>query len=186
MTSGPNNGSTFSSNSLVGSVAIANPSNAAASDNAYATAVLLLNQISQYLQVTNFALAIPIHSKIDGIVVEIERNGSLLSAIVDSVVKLYLPNNSLGSTNQASGTAWPTSDAYATYGSATDTWGQSLTAIQVNDPNFGVVISASAALGATASIDHVRMTVYYSQFSIPTGAFNGPRLAVGDGVSISG
>ncbi len=169
-------------------MAITNPSNVASSDNAYATAVLLLGQLSQYLEVVKFNLAVPIHSTIDGIVVEIERNGSLLSAIVDSVVKLYLPNNTLGLTNQASGTTWPTSDAYATYGSATDTWGQSLTPIQVNDPNFGVVLSASAAIGATASIDHVRMTVYYTPLSIPPGSatFSGNRFATGDGISLSG
>jgi len=183
---GPNNAATFASSALVGVVAITNPTNAQLSDNSYATAVLVGGQQTQYLKATNFALAVPVHSTIDGITVEIERNTSLLASVSDTTVKLYLPDNSLSATNQSAGAAWSTSDAYATFGGASDTWGQTLTPMQVNDLNFGVVISATAALAATASIDHVRMTVNYTPLSIPGGMMLGGRLAAGNGVSVNG
>lgn len=167
-TSGPNNGSTFSSDSTVGTIAIANPSNASSSNNSYATAVLLLNQVTNYLKVTNFGFSIPIHSTIDGILVEIERNSTVLNSITDNIVKLVLPSGIIDTTNKSSGAIWPNSDAYASFGSSSDNWGANLTPIDINDVNFGVVISGAATLLAgTAQIDHVRITISYTQLSMP-------------------
>lgn len=165
---GPKSPGTLANDTSVGTIAISNPSNAAASDDSYATAALLSNEQTNYLKATNFGLAIPIHSTIDGILVEVERKSSVGSAITDTSVKLVLPSGAFGATNKSAGAAWPTSDAYASFGSSSDLWGETLRPIDVNDVNFGVVISGKATGGAaTGSIDHVRITVSYTQLSMP-------------------
>lgn len=181
---GPNNATTFASNSLVGTIAMVSPTNAQLSDDSKSTAVMLLGEVSNYLQASNFSMNIPIHSTVDGIIVEIEKSASLLSAVTDNQVKLVLPSGSLGTTNKASGSSWSNTDGYTTYGSSTDTWSAGLTPIDVNDRNFGVVISATAnLLAATASIDHVRVTVHYTQLAMP---HNMQRvIRVGNGTSRS-
>lgn len=183
-TVGPKSGGTFASDGTIGTIAITNPTNATSSDNTYATAVLLLNEVSRYLKVTNFSMAIPIHSKIDGITVEIERNSTILNSITDSSIRLVLPSGAISSTNKSAGATWPNADAYATFGSASDTWGETLTPIDVNDLNFGVVISGTATLlGGTAQIDHVRMTVDYTAHKMPHNMIK--VIKVGNGISRS-
>lgn len=178
------NGGTFASDSTIGTIAIANPSNVGSSDNSYATAVLLLNEVSNYLKATNFGFTVPIHSAIDGITVEIERNSTVLNSVTDSSIRLVLPSGSISSTNKSAGATWPNADAYATFGSSTDTWSETLRPIDVNDKNFGVVISGTATLlGGTAQIDHVRITINYTQLAMP---HNISRVArVGNGMSRS-
>lgn len=179
---GPNNGGTFVSDSTIGTIAIANPSNVSSSNDTYASSVLLLNEVTNYLKVTNFNMNIPIHSKIDGIIVEIERNATVLNSVTDNVIRLVLSSGSLGSSNKSAGATWPNSDAYATFGSSTDVWSETLKPINVNDINFGVVISGAATLFAgTAQIDHVRMTVHYTQLSMLHNM--GRVIAVGNGQS---
>ncbi len=181
-TIGPNSGGTFVSDNTVGTIAITNPSSATSSDNSYASAILLLNEVTNYLKVTNFNLNVPIHSTIDGVVVEIERNSTILNSITDNAIRLVLPPGSLGSTNQSAGATWANADAYATFGSSTSVWGETLTPIDVNDKNFGVVISGAATLLAgTAQIDHVRMTVYYTQHPMPHNMIK--VIKVGGGMS---
>lgn len=66
----------------------------------------------------------------------------------------------IGGSNLASAAAWPTSDAYATYGGATELWGQTWNLADVNATNFGAAIAARVQNG-TARVDHMRLTVYY-------------------------
>lgn len=182
--SGPNSGGTFESDSTIGTIAISNPSNASASDNSYATAILLLTEVTRYLKVTNFGFAIPIHSKIDGVLVEAERSSTILNSVTDNAIRLVLPSGSLGSTNKSAGATWSNSDAYASFGGATDLWSETLTPIDINDKNFGVVISGAATLLAgTAQIDHVRITISYTQLAMPHNMIRVGR--VGNGMSKS-
>lgn len=174
------NGGTFVSDSTVGTIAITNPSNADISDNIYATAILLLNEITQYLKITNFGFTIPIHSTIDGILVEIERNSTVLNSVTDSNIRLVLPSGAISSTNKSAGATWPNTDAYASFGSSSDTWSETLRPIDVNDKNFGVVISGAATLLAgTAQIDHVRMTITYTQLAMPHNMKKVARVGTG-------
>jgi len=178
------NGATFANDTAVGTIAITNPSNAQLSDNVYATAILLLAEVTQYLKVTNFGFTIPIHSMIDGILVEVERNSTILNSITDNAVRLVLPSGSFGSTNKSAGATWPTADAYSSFGSASDKWGETLTPIDINDKNFGVVLSAAATLLAgTAQIDHIRITITYTPLSMPHNMIRVGR--VGSGMSRS-
>lgn len=65
----------------------------------------------------------------------------------------------LGGTNNANGLAWPTTDAYVTYGGPIDLWGRTWTVADINDPSFGTAVAAFAQNG-TARVDHVRISVY--------------------------
>lgn len=159
-TLGPNNAATLANDSLLGLIAMSNPTNAQLSDDAYVTAVLALGQTSQYLKATGFNFTIPLDAMITGITVEVERSATALSALSDSSVRLVQGGVISGDNKAAAGT-WPTTDTYQTYGSATDLWGLSLTPADINASNFGVVFSAAAALAATLQIDHIRITVSY-------------------------
>jgi len=178
---GPNSGGTFVSDSSIGSIAISNPANAIMSDNSYATSVLLLGQITNYLKATNFNFSIPNDATIDGVLVEIERSTTVLTSISDNSIKL-VKSNIISGNDLSSGAIWPTSDAYTSFGSSTNTWGISLTPNDINDSGFGVVISASASIAAIAQIDHIRITIYYTGSNqAPMGNF----IKVGDGLSKS-
>ena len=142
-----------------------NPNNNQSSDNAYATAIcsLVNGDFTEYLTATNFDFsAIPASATIEGIVVEIEKSAS--GSIVDNSVKLIVAGSVSGD-EKKDGAAWPGSDAYTTYGGIADRWGLFLTTSQVKASDFGVGISAtrSGGISPTASVDHVRMTVYYRE-----------------------
>lgn len=86
-------------------------------------------------------------------------------ATVDNVVKLVVGGSVTGTNLADAVTLWPASvGGYTSYGGASNLWGTGgITVAQANDAsNFGVVFSATVASGETASIDHIRMTVYYS------------------------
>ena len=88
-------------------------------------------------------------------------------ALQDSTVQLLKAGAAVG-TNKASGTTWGTSESTVTYGNATDLWGTTWTAAQVDAANFGLrFIAKNVAVGnanatATGSLDYVSITVYYS------------------------
>lgn len=84
------------------------------------------------------------------------------SGTVDNVVKLVVGGSVVGSNLADTVTNWPTDIAYSSYGGATNLWGLTPSVADVNGSTFGVVISATVATNDTASIDHIRMTTYYS------------------------
>lgn len=181
-TLGPNSGATFASDATLGIVAITNAANANLSDNAYATAVLLGTQTSQYLKCTNFGFTIPTDTTITGITVNVERNSTVGLTTTDNSVKL-VKGGAISGNDKATGTTWPTSDAVATYGSATDLWGLSLLPSDVNASNFGVVVSAITTLAATASIDYVSITIDYLGSNKPGNFLH--QIQVGNNMSRS-
>lgn len=130
------------------------------SDNSYATCVLFPSGQSHYLAATNFGFSIPGGSTIEGIVVEIEHKESGAAACRDNRVRI-IKGGVTGSTDKASGTEWPTSDGYGSYGASNDLWGETWTVADINSSGFGVAVSALGLGGGTASVDHVRVTVYY-------------------------
>lgn len=176
---GPNSGATFADDATIGSIILSNVDNAAVSDNAYVSAVLLAGQITHYLKATNFGFAIPTDATILGVTVEVERSSTVLSTTVDQSIKL-VKGGTISGDEKAAGGTWPTTDAYATYGSATDLWGLTLTPADLNLSTFGVAIGATTGIAATAQIDHVRMTVDYLG-SNRTGQKS--RVRVGAGMS---
>ena len=166
--SGPNNGGTFVNDSTVGTVGWLNPLFAQSSDNSYATASLDKNQVTYYLKATGFGFSIPVGATINGIEVDVERNGDRGGKINDNSVRLVKNGTIAGDEKSAAG-VWPSSDTYITYGGSNDTWGLTWTYSDINNANFGFVISAKyfgTGSSRTASVNHIRITIYYN--SVPT------------------
>jgi hypothetical protein len=164
--------------------------NVKVSDNQYATVSLDNYETSEYIKAANFGFAIPTSATINGIVVEIERKanhdsgdtcwgGSHYSPVRTEEVKLINASGSITSTNKAPGSNYTKSDAYESYGSSSDSWGETLTRDYINDTDFGVAIrvekNGSGCGDVIASIDHVRMTVYYTlDTTAPTSSVTYP------------
>ena len=120
-TAGPNSTGTVVSDSTVGTEVWSNPSNATASDDSRATCTIGTGSgtVGEYLKCTNFGFSIPAGSTIDGITVEVEMSSTQVNRVSDNAVRI-VKGGTIGSTDKASGTGWPTSDTYRTYGGAAD------------------------------------------------------------------
>ncbi len=166
---GPLSAGTGANQTGVGAIAWSNPGNIVSSNNTRATAQT--NGLSQtnYLKGTNFGFSIPSGSTIDGIIVEVERMKSGTgTSVKDYNIKIVKSDGSIGTTDKAdTATNWPTTEAYKTYGSSSDLWGESWTYSDINDVDFGVVVVATIDGGgpkfmSVANVDHIRITVYYT------------------------
>ncbi len=171
-TSGPNNGSTFTNNSTVGTVDWSYCYNAQTQNDIYAYADLKnANEVTYYLKATGFGFSIPTGATIDGITVEVDRyvvfNGATDQPIFDNSIKL-VKGGVISGEEKSTGLVWPNttdSDTYVTYGGTNDTWGLSWDYSDINSVNFGVAISAINSewnRDRTANIDHIRITVTYT------------------------
>lgn len=144
------------------SVNWANPNRSDLSDNLYSRTTMSSGQVSKYLLVQDFGYTIPLTATITGVEVTVEKHADISPGIVDASMKLYDGSSPVG-TEHALATDWPTSDGITIYGSPADMWGLTLTPADVNSSDFGVMISASCSVpAATAFIDQVVVTVYYS------------------------
>lgn len=162
---GPNNPGTMADDATVGTIAWANPDNAKTSNNNYATAFLFPTNHSHYLKATNFGFAISGGATIDGIIVEIERFGNGTD-IFDEVVSLVV-GGAVGGDNKKNAVAWAAADpdTYVSYGANNDVWSCALTPTNVNAADFGMVLQVENKhpfSSFTASVDHIRITVYYT------------------------
>jgi hypothetical protein len=166
---GPNSPGSLSDNSGTGSSAWSDTGNAASSNNSYASASGLKTTVSShYLVAEGFGFSLPSGATVDGIVVEIERyreSGGFAGGVVDNRVRI-IRNGTIGSTDKASGSSWPTSDGTATYGSSSDLWGETWSHSDINASNFGVALSAkgtSSLNAGTGYVDHIKVTVHYTE-----------------------
>ncbi len=163
--SGVTNGGTFADAAGVGTVTWSNPGNAAALDGVFATAILAASETSHYLKTTNFGFAVPASASIVGIKFEVWADTDTAVA-VDDTVKLVVGGTVSGS---SLATSTVPAASYKVYGGPTSLWGLTPTAAQVNASNFGAVISYTnpdVVQGDEVSVDHVRMTVYWT---VPAG-----------------
>lgn len=160
-TLGPSGGATFADDATVGTVAWANASNARYVDQVYATATLIVTQISHYLKATGFGFAIPSDATILGITVEVLKSSTVLSLLTDSSVKLVRSGVISGTDLADAVTGWPTSDAYVTYGGPTNLWGQTWTPAIINGSDFGVAVAVTSSGTAIGNVDYIRITVDY-------------------------
>ena len=159
-----------------GTIGWSNPGNITSSDNSYATCFYNIGPVSSYyLQASEFGFEIPDGSTINGIECFIERKRDATTAVKDVRVRIVNGDGSggIGSTDKAAtGTDFPTSDGTATYGGATDVWGESWTVAEINSDDFGFVLSCAQdgfGAAATASVDHMSIKVYYTTASGDTG-----------------
>jgi len=170
---GPKSPGTLANDAAAGTAAWSNPSNAASSNNSYATAAAAFGEgfeeaHSQILKATNFGFAIPSGSVINGIVATIEGKASAGPAFLgtyDEDVRL-VKGGVIGGANHAAG-GWPPSEFIATYGSNADLWGLAFAHSDINAANFGIAYrvgfySAGGSPTVTHFVDHITLTVYYT------------------------
>ncbi len=138
--SGARSAGTLADDATVGSVAWTNPSNAQTSDDVYTTSTGI-GVVSHYLKATNYGFSIPSTATINGIYVELEKKAA--NTVTDNEIKIIKANGVLGNTNKLSGSTWPISDTYSTYGGSADLWGESWTYADINDADFGVAVSVN-------------------------------------------
>lgn len=141
----------------------ANPTNAATSNNSYATAVASANnQSTQYLEATNFGFfgILPAYSGliITRMDVEIEQKTGG-GTVHDADVK-YRYSGGTSVINKATATSYSTTDTYQTY-----TWtGADLPSQTIiENSTFGIDFSALVVVNSrsTVSIDHIAIKIYY-------------------------
>lgn len=170
-TEGPNNPTAAVNNTGVAGVAWSNPTNVYSSDDSRATSAVAGspdgNRRTQWLDVTDFDFAIPSDATIDGYTVVIEKSVTSTSGTpVDLAIELIGLTGT--SSNLASGSTWPTTDADSTYGGATEKWGFATPSpTETNASTFGVRIrggvSSGEGISTTFRVDWVRVTVHYTE-----------------------
>jgi len=142
-----------------------NPGNILSSNNVYATAEIKeAGEETNILLAKTFGFAIPGGATITGIVVEIEKKTPAETFMDDSLVEIN-GGTFVKFDNKKQG-FWPNVDTYSVYGSSTDLWGRTWTPAQINAAEFGVNLKARCVVkiggGFPLSVDHVKITVYYS------------------------
>jgi len=161
---GPRIAGTGANDATVGTVAWTNAGNITANDGADATAsAVAASSTTQFLKATNFGFTIPATATIDGIIFTIEASASG-SPVLDTRVSVVKANGSIGATNLSDEQNWGTGPALFNYGSSTSLWGETWTAADINDADFGVVFQAlnASASNKDVSADYVSCTVHYT------------------------
>lgn len=164
--SGPNSPGTMADDATLSGNAWSNVNNATASDNTYATATIDMFSSTHYLKATNFGFAIPSGATIDGVVAAVEAKVTDVDG-VDRSIKLVKGGTIQGDEKARSTPSyyWPISDTVISFGANNDLWGLTLSDTDVNASDFGFVVSAGRDGGGMgpASVDHMTLTVYYTE-----------------------
>lgn len=172
-TQGPSFPGTGADDAAVGTLTWTNPGNITNSDNVYATISTTNTTTTHYLKGTNYGFSIPAGATINGITASLERKfAGGGGAVNDSRISIVKSDGSVGATNKSSGGAWPTTEGSVNYGSSADLWGETWTPSDINNSNFGFVMSASTspAVSVTLSVDAYQITVDYTPAA--TDGFN--------------
>ena len=162
--------SNITANTSIGTINWSEPFKADISDDGYASATVDLT-ITYYLKATNFNFTIPDGATIMGIeaIVEAKRTGVV--GVTFNSVKIL--KGYIGSTEKSTGTALTTSDANYTYGSSTYLWGETWTPGNINNSNFGWVVSfTNLGSQGIVSVDAMWIKVYYSAPSFSSQTFS--------------
>ncbi|MBA6154721.1 LamG-like jellyroll fold domain-containing protein [Gelidibacter maritimus] len=132
-------------------------------ENSYAT--IKLKGISGYLKGTDYGFKIPDCATIDGIELIIKRaqKSSGNGNIQDVQVRLVKGNNTF-SNNLANSGNWPTSQNETTYGGKRNDWGINWTPDDINNADFGAVLSVKTTGNGNkdASVDYMMIKVYFT------------------------
>jgi hypothetical protein len=148
----------------IGTIPWSSTTAVSADDGLAATSASMVgNVVTHWLLTSDFALALPPRSIVHGFTVLLDRSASFVDEIGDYGIALVKAGNP-GTAKSLPG-GWPTSSAKVTYGSATDTWGLTFSADEVNAKGFGVAIAARGipASDEKASVDYVEVTVYFER-----------------------
>lgn len=83
--------------------------------------------------------------------------------LADNIVRLVDAVGTIVGDDKATASLWPTTDGDADYGGPADMWGTAFTKANVEDVDFGVVLSADVGTDASAAVDHIEVTIYYDE-----------------------
>lgn len=160
------------------------PNNAATSNNLYATfndsTGSVLN--SKLLYASGFGFTLDSEQVIDGIRLVVERRAT--GVITDETISLAYPDGTsfaIITPGREVGSNWPASDGTQAYGGTSDIWGRSWTVSEINDSDFGAVVSAESTSALdTGQVDAITVTVYSHTVAniTPTGGAVGGGSAV--------
>jgi hypothetical protein len=184
---GPNDAGTGEDVTGVGTIAWTNPGNITTAGTPYAYAFLNSGESTHYLRGTGYGFALPSGSTINGITVQINR-ASYIQTARDSIVRLVKAGAVAGDNKALTGTDWPfNSFGTQAYGGASDLWGTTWTADDINNANFGVVLSATNPNTISLiAIDYLRITVDYTLPGTSTAVDCGsgdPTVTYGDSLT---
>jgi Family of unknown function (DUF6701) len=150
----------------IGTVTWNNPNDAVSSNDVYASATVS-GSTTHYLRCTGYGFSIPIGSTINGITVSVERKASSSGnwGANDAAMRI-VKAGVIGNTDFSTGTTYPNIDTVEDHGSATELWGETWTAADINATNFGAALAATrfAWWGAaiTVTVDVIQITVDYT------------------------
>ena len=135
---------------------------------------------TKYLYLSDYGFSLPSDAEITGFTVSVQKRAS--GTAQDHFVGLAYPdgtNVSITFPGKQDGTNWPSSEGTSNYGNSNDPWNKTWTYSEVNDQNFGVVISAQGDIGSSPLIDTVKITVAYNR--VYANIANGGIRGGGDG-----
>jgi uncharacterized protein DUF6701 len=162
----------------IGSVDWDNEARAVSSNNSYATAVVD-GSTTNFLRCTDYGFNIPSGVTVLGIEVKVERKSSRTQngGSEDAAMRL-VKGGVIQATDRSSGTTYTTGDVVETHGSPTDLWGTTWTPTDINSANFGAAFAATKPSAGgnshTISVDHIQITVYYSNNAPPAPSLSSP------------
>jgi hypothetical protein len=146
----------------------ANPANARSSDGTVATSTVGDNVATDALVCTQYGFTIPTGATITGIVINVERRTNDVTAISptrDNLV-VAIKNGAAAPSNLATMTDYTLADFIEPHGSASELWGTTWTAADINATNFGAGFMAwkegTVGGNVTISVDHIGITVHYT------------------------
>ncbi|MEE9553979.1 MAG: hypothetical protein V3W18_06740 [candidate division Zixibacteria bacterium] len=123
------------------------------------------NSLQDIMTITSYGFS-SVLGTIDGIKIEIEGYGSSAFPPAGDQIDVALTKN--GSSPAGS---WKTAatlpngisnEAYIVVGGPSDLWGTAWTPSEIQNANFGVLIRDTDAIADNLSIDHVRVTIYFT------------------------
>ena len=162
--SGPRGSITFTS-VAPGVVPWTTPGSAKLADSDAAAAVLTtLDETTEFLRGTTWGFGLAASDTVDGIRVQIERQASVAANTQDYSMRILQGGSPAGTDLAAFGVNWPTVLAFATYGGATEKWGLTWTAADINSTGLGAQLAAinTGGTSSTLAVDFMIITVYYT------------------------
>lgn len=141
----------------------ADVANIAATDAVYAvTGNLGGNLVTYYLKGTNLGFSVPGGATIDGIEARLLAKAAGDPGTI-TTVKIVKSDGSIGAVNKAGGEALTTSDVSYEYGGVLDLWGETWAPSDINDVDFGFVLSVTGGAGINnVSVDSFEIKVHYT------------------------
>lgn len=141
-----------------GSFTWGSPSLITAKDGSTSNTNSSANGNSYYLKGTNFGFSLPSNATVQGI--EFRHKSRNFGGGFSSATTIYaVKGGTIGSTNKGTGVLVATLTEY-TAGGASDLWGDTWTYSDINDSNFGFVLSISA-INDGGQVDSFEANIHY-------------------------